>query len=157
MLRRLKIQFQLKTLLGLVACSAVFCAAAAWIIRADTLDSLHFPFLFMPSIPMMGVGIIGSLVVCLGALAASGTLVVRARRRPLTSLLFFGTVALVFVVDESAHLRLLLVISSSAVTFLAETLVRRLPTSQIVASVFAIVLAGGYYFLLLFGFASAGV
>jgi hypothetical protein len=47
--------------------------------------------------------------------------------------------------------------SSSAVAFLAETLVRRLPTSQIVAAVLAIAFTAGFYFLLLFGLASGGV
>ena len=105
----------------------------------------------------MGVGIIGSLAVCVGALIASATLVLPARPRPVTFLVFFGSLILVFVVDESAQLRLLLVVSSIASVFLVQTLVRRLPKSQIVAAVLAIVLVIGYYLLLLFGLAPAGV
>jgi hypothetical protein len=151
------IRFRLKTLFAFVSCVAVFCAAAVWVVRGKAFDSWRFPFLFSPSIAMMGVGIIGSLVFCLGALIAIATLVVRTRPRPLTSLVFFGCAVLVFVVDELAHLRLLLVMTGSAVAFLAETVVRRLPTSQIVAAVFAIAFTAGFYFLLLFGLAAGGV
>ena len=150
-------QFQLKTLLAWVACIAVFCAAANWIIQSEALELWRFPLLFMPSIPLMIEGISGSMVFCVAAVIASVTLVVRARPRPLASLLFFGCVTLVFAVDESAQLRLLLVMSASAIVVLAETLVRRLPKSQVVAAFLAIAASGGYYFLLLFGLASAGV
>ena len=150
-------QFQLKTLLGSVTCIAVFCAAASWIIQSEGLDTWRFPFLIMPPIPLMGVGIIGSMVFCVAALIASVTLLVRAHPRPIASLLFFGCVTLVFVVDESAQLRLLLVMSASAIVVLAETLVRGLPKSQVVAALLAIAASCGYYFFMLFGLASAGV
>ena len=140
-------QFRLNTLLASVTCMAVFCAAASWIIQSEAFELWRFPFLFMPSIPMMIVGIIGSMVFCVAALIASVTFFVRARPRPIASLLFFGCVTLVFVVDESAQLRLLLVMSASAIVVLAETLVRGLPKSQVVAALLAIAASCGYYFL----------
>jgi hypothetical protein len=141
----------------LVAISAVYCAAAAWIVRAENFESWRFPFLFMPSTGMMGIGIIGSLVFCIVTFIASGILVMWRRTRPLTSLLFFGCVVLVFVVEESAFLRLLLVMLVSAVAFLAETLLRRLAISHVIAGALAIAFTGGFYFLVLFGLASGGV
>ena len=42
-------RFRLKTLLVFVACVAAYSAAVAWVIRAETLDSSRFPFLFMHS------------------------------------------------------------------------------------------------------------
>lgn len=148
-------QFHLKTLFAFVTCVAVFCAAAVWVLQAETLD--RFPFLFFPSIPVMGVGLLLSLLVCLGTLGTAVTFVVRTRPRPITSLIFFGCVVLAFIVDESAIWRLFLVMSSSAAVLVAETLVRRLPAAQIVTAVLAIVFTVGYYFLSLFGLASAGV
>lgn len=88
---------------------------------------------------------------------ASVALVLTTRPRPHSSLLFFGCVLLAFGVDESAQLRLLVVTSAASGVFLAETLVRRLPKTQIIAAVCAMFVAVGYYFLLLFGIAAGGV
>ena|SRR6056297_504039 len=54
-----------------------------------------------------------------------------------SSLLFFGCVLLVFRVDESGQLRLLVVMSKASGVLLEESLVHRIPKTQIAGAVWA--------------------
>ncbi len=156
-----KSQFSVATLLAVTACVAVFCASAIWVVQSDGLGTLtDIPILIVPSIPMMGIGLFAVPIVCLTLVLAMIVLTYCSTPRSLLSLVFFGFVAMAITMNAGwwdNSLRLLFMMTLSAIAMLFETLMRKLPKSQIVAAMLSVCVSFGYYVFLLSAVASAGV
>ena len=154
-------QFSLSSLLGVVTCVASLSATAAWVLEKDLpRDSWHFPVLFYPSIPMIGVGILVVPIVCFAIIIAALVHTYRSSSRALSSLYFFGTVPLIFglrIVESPNCIRWLMAMAVGSFALIAETLCRRLPKQQLIAALLSAAIPIGAYVFLLSAITAAAV
>ncbi len=148
---------QRSSILIYIVCSITFSAATGWIIFSDAFEDYGFPILFRPTFALFFPGLILFPLLSLITFIVSLTLLIRERPRPFTALIFWGMVMLTFAIDEDAQIRHLIIMSLSAVSMLVETRIRRLPKSQVLSAIGAMVLCGSYYFTMLFLIFAANV
>ena len=157
----MKPQFGIRSILVLVAMFAVICATYSWLLSKTGYDTFsNMPPLFVPSIPMMGPGILLIPFFCLPLLLAMIGLVLRASPRPYTILIFFGLQFAVFAIDISFWgnaMRLICAMLLSSLTVIVEAAYRDLPKGQLVAGVASLFVTGAWYIATICVCASASV
>ena len=148
-------------MLATVTAFAVLCAFVSWVLNPGALTFFsNTPLPFVPTIPMMGIGICLIPFFCLPAYLVAGGMVIRTSCRPYSAIVFFGLQFVVLVANISfwdVGLRFFAttMIASAAMTI--ETIARKLPKLQLVASGIAILISVAWYFAIVCAVASAGV
>jgi len=157
-------RFGLRELLATTTVFAIFCGAMFWIFRSDQLESVDsFPLLFVPSIPVLGFGIVVVPFVALAMLAFIVAIFARTPTRPYSIPLFLGLVVAPLAVGlfrgstTDYSMRWLVAIGLSAMVVFGEVLIRRLPRPHLEAAGLAIAVAIGVYFFLMCGLISASI
>ena len=155
------LQFDSRSMLATVTAIAVLCALGSWVLNPGAITFLSSsPLPFVPTIPMMGIGICLIPFFCLPAYVVAGGIVLRTSCRPYSAIVFFGLQFVVLFADVSfweVGLRFLAttLIASAAMTI--ETVARKLPKLQLVASGIAILISVAWYFAIVCVVASASV
>jgi hypothetical protein len=119
------------------------------------------PIWFVPSIPLLGVGLFITPILCLLLLIFIIVRFSRVRPRPYSLIIFLASVGLAVIVTGGTlmwnySLHSLIFMCCSGVLVLAEVLARKLPR-HFGSAVSALVICCGYYFFLLSAVSSASV
>ena len=155
------LQFSSRSIFAAISSLAILCWLFTWILNSGPFDRLiEIPLLFVPGVPMMGVGICLIPFFCLPALLIAGAIVIRTSPRPYSAIIFFGLQLTVFVADLSywdAGSRFIIASGFASTTMLVESAVRKLPKLQLLASGIAILISIAWYFAILCVVVSASV
>ena len=152
-----------RSLLAVTAAIALLCALSVWIFNPPSPNQLSdLPPLFVPSIPMMLVGILLIPIFCLPATLVASVMVFGTRRFPFTytAFTFFGLQPIVLFADISfwdTGMRFAISVIGASVLMFSESVFRKLDKIHYIASGIAIMISLGWYVGIVCGVISAGV
>ena len=143
--------FAVTTLLSLALASGLWATQSTW----DSSD--YLPWIIVPSIPMMGSGLLFAPWVCLAMIISVIVLMVRSKPRPLAPIYFLALLPFVMFVEETAVARYLLVLLIASATVLAESTIRKLDPKWWMIAGLCFATTFGYYWFMICALACAGV
>ena len=157
----MRVQFGTLSIFALITAVAVLCALVIWLLDSSfNQDFELIPPLFVPSIPMMGIGIVILPFVCLPTTVALLVVVAKTSPRPYSIIVFIGLQVAAFFVDVSYWgngIRLVLAMLLALIAMFVEMHVRRIVETRLVLTILTAIIVACWYVAVICIAASAGV